>query len=203
MKIYEIILEYLKVLVWPLVLILAFVFHGERLFNILENREVQAFGITIGKAIEKVTQDTHEQIRLLQEDIASQSGSEELLNRVQSLDENLNKQLSQLKVNKVLERASINGTSRLEKVERLERAGFEALLKRDVEGAIKQFSSAERLWPEFHNVSEIKRLLVEKKSHLIETDNDSAWNATIRTILEKYSWGMPSDIRALLNESFA
>ncbi|MFV8448422.1 hypothetical protein ACPV47_09155 [Vibrio jasicida] len=199
----ELILEYLKVLIWPLVLVVAIVFHGERILKIMETREIDAFGVKLGRTLDSFAQNTHQQISRLKEDAASSSDSIELLENIENFDRNFSKQLFAITRSKVFENASVAESGRLEKVESLERDGFEAILKRDVEAAIKFFSSAERAWPDFHNVSEIKRLLVANKSSLLDTNNDLEWKNTIRTILKSYSWGMPEDIRTLLVDESA
>lgn len=78
----------------------------------------------------------------------------------------------------------------------LERKGFEALLERDFEAALAAFTEARKTWPDYHNVTEIQRLLAGMRSDPPETDAD--WRQVYEPILIKYSWGMPDDIRAAM-----
>ena len=59
--------------------------------------------------------------------------------------------------------------------------------------AIHQFGEERNVWPEYHNVSELEALLIERKATL---NNELTWITLERLILQKYSWGMPDDIRA-------
>jgi len=51
----NLILEYIKVLIWPLILIGGFAFYSDKLFGIIENREIDAFGLKIGKQVDEVS----------------------------------------------------------------------------------------------------------------------------------------------------
>lgn len=80
----------------------------------------------------------------------------------------------------------------------LERKGFEALLDNDIPAARDAFAAAEKAWPEYHNVAEIRALLdrlaktlpAGVKSLPVDTHRE-----TLKTILNDYSWGMPADLR--------
>lgn len=80
----------------------------------------------------------------------------------------------------------------------LERRGFEALLANDIPAAREAFAAAEQAWPEYHNVAEIHRLLVEVSRRLppggpsLEPD---IHRRLLAEILENFSWGMPPAIR--------
>jgi hypothetical protein len=55
-------------------------------------------------------------------------------------------------------------------------------------------SSAREVWPDYHNVAEIAAYLARAKA--TEAPLDAAtWAAVDRTILTKYSWGMPANLR--------
>jgi hypothetical protein len=80
-----------------------------------------------------------------------------------------------------------------------ERAGFEAILKRRLDAAIAAFESARALWPDYHNVAEIAAYLGRVKA--TEESLDAAtWAAVDRTLLTRYSWGMPADLREMFRE---
>ena len=57
------------------------------------------------------------------------------------------------------------------------------------------FDEARRIWPEFHNVSEISRALRKRRDALATRDAEQ-WAELYRDILTHYSWGLPSDLRA-------
>ncbi len=82
-----------------------------------------------------------------------------------------------------------------------EQSGFEAILKRDSGAAIRAFSEAQVLWPDYHNVAEIKRLLIDNQDALTNTQNSEAWQKVVTTILEEFSWGIPADLRQPLAAS--
>jgi len=79
--------------------------------------------------------------------------------------------------------------------------GFEALVNKDAEGALQAFTNAENLWPVYHNVSEIRKLLQESLSTLAAAPKEGKsepWSNLYRTLTSKYSFGMPPEIRAKL-----
>ena len=78
-----------------------------------------------------------------------------------------------------------------------ESMGFDALLKRDIDGAIEAFKAAEAAWPTYHNVAEIKALLMDRKQRL-EDPSSEAWQDTYKSILRSFSWGMPGNVHEKL-----
>ncbi len=195
MAVARILLEYIKILIWPSILVASFYFYGDELINILKNREVDAFGLRIGSQIEDISKNYEEQISQLKEELEGRSDSQDLLDKVQSMESSLEKQLAHVKSTALLDQTSLSRLSKKERVESLERAGFEAILQRDVDAAIESFSKARELWPDFHNVSEIRNLLVQNKEALVDTEDSVSWKSVVNTILTKNSWGMPQDIR--------
>ncbi|MBX6323895.1 MAG: hypothetical protein IRY94_18925, partial [Rhodospirillaceae bacterium] len=75
-----------------------------------------------------------------------------------------------------------------------EAAGFRALLLRDAGKAAAAFARAYALWPDYHNVDELHRLLEDRKAALAP-DAEAAWVQLYRLVLDRYSWGMPADVR--------
>jgi len=75
-----------------------------------------------------------------------------------------------------------------------EMLGFQRLISRDVESAIQAFSSAENIWPDYHNVSEILQLLLSNREVLMNRESPK-WKDVYRKILTDYSWGMSQDVR--------
>jgi hypothetical protein len=191
----RIILDYIKALTWPIMLIAAFYFYGDKLFEIIKSREIDAFGVKIGKQIEEISKNYEDQISVLKQELNQSNTSQALLDKVQSIEINLDKQLTHIKSTAMFDPGSLVSLSKKEKVEHFERSGFEAILEKDVTTAIANFEDAEELWSDYHNVSEITTLLKNNKPKLSESDASEAWKNVIDTILKKYSWGMPKDIR--------
>jgi hypothetical protein len=76
----------------------------------------------------------------------------------------------------------------------LELQGFKAILARDVNAAISAFTEAEKIWPTYHNVAEIRRMLVAKRQALT-ANNISQWTEVYQHLVNELSWGMPAEIR--------
>ena len=84
-----------------------------------------------------------------------------------------------------------------------EAKGFNFLLNKDVQAALDAFSHAEKLWPSFHSVAEIKKLLQDNQAALLAAPKEGAsdvWKTFYRTLVTKYSWGMPADIKEKFNQ---
>lgn len=71
-----------------------------------------------------------------------------------------------------------------------EKDGFKALLDQDYKKAVNSFQSCYQLYPELHNVSEIYQLLIAG-----EPKDSKVWKEKYKTILSKFSWGMPKDAK--------
>jgi hypothetical protein len=71
--------------------------------------------------------------------------------------------------------------------------GFDALVAKDVDTSIDSFTQAESLWPQYHNVAEIRSLLVSKREALKDPKSPE-WKTTYSRILSDYSWGMPPNV---------
>ncbi|HAD24226.1 MAG TPA: hypothetical protein DCF61_00670 [Alphaproteobacteria bacterium] len=89
---------------------------------------------------------------------------------------------------------------REQRVASLERTGFEAMLARDYETALDAFTKAREIWPGYHNVAEIQRLLAVRRDDPPQTEQD--WLSLFEMALIKFSWGMPDDIRAAMRAEF-
>lgn len=84
-----------------------------------------------------------------------------------------------------------------------ESKGFDFLVSKNAEAALLAFKNAENLWPSYHNVAEIRKLLEANLASLTSAPKEGkseAWTAFYRTLVTKYSWGMPADIKGKLNE---
>ena len=76
-----------------------------------------------------------------------------------------------------------------------ENRGFVSLLNQNFDQAFKDFNEAARLYPDLHNVQEIRNLLRGQRVPL-QANDPASWKTLFSTILEKYSWGMPADVRS-------
>ena len=194
MEIAKLFLDYLKTLMWPLILIIAFLKYDEQIFYILKNRDVEAFGLKIGNQISSISDSYTDEIGALKEQIAqleSEDNRKVLIERVNNIEKSVQRNL-ELVTNK-----NTPEQSKVEKAKSAEREGFEAIINRDAEAALAAFEKAERIWPEYHNVSEIKSLLATEKKHL---KGDDDWQKIYDVILTKHTWGMPRDLRSRLKQ---
>ena len=93
-------------------------------------------------------------------------------------------------------------SARADEAAAFEQAGFEAILDRRLDEAIAAFEHAREVWPDYHNVAEIAAYLARAKA--TEAPLDAAtWAAVDRTILTKYSWGMPANLRDAFRASIS
>lgn len=199
----NIVLEYIKALIWPLVLVVAFTVYGDELFNIIKNREIDAFGLKLGKQIDDISKNYQEELDSLKENIKEENGNEALLEKLDGIGSNLGKELSQVQSSALQQTASLESLSKREAIARLERKGFESIINLDVNSAIDAFTEANRLWPDYHNVSEIRKLLIRHQQDLLKSADKSAWKEVVMVIIKKYSWGIPKDIRGKLRKFIA
>lgn len=79
----------------------------------------------------------------------------------------------------------------------LEKLGFESLVNKNFDKAKVSFDKSYQIYPTLHNVDEIRKLLNSKKNL-----NSEGWNQIYDTILKKYSWGMPVEIKNILKNRY-
>lgn len=85
----------------------------------------------------------------------------------------------------------------------LERYGFTMIIQKDIEAARDAFGRAENLYPDLHNVHEIRGLLEERTEAFRSADDEkreALWKEIVSKILLDKSWGIPSDIRQKLQQ---
>jgi hypothetical protein len=185
--------EYIKTLIWPVILLVVIFSYEDEVIGLLENREIDAFGLKIGARIEDFSNNYENELSELKTAIQQTSNDQTLLSKVETISRNTQSELAQL------QEASTNLRSIKDRsvskivVANAERAGFEAILNRNVNVAITQFAAARKAWPDYHNVAELEKVLRNKKSSLT---NEASWQDLEQLVLQKYSWGMPADIRA-------
>ena len=221
----HLILEYLRTFMWPAIALAIVILFQDDVRKILENREVEVAGVLrIGPQIEQLEEQAREEIAdiraLLQAQQAAEGetqteASEQVTADIESKLANLSSQLSR-GVERIQQTAPAASQvaapapaaaqqSRVEKVSAMERRGFQALLDRDVNAALSAFGDAFAAWPDYHNVSEIQKLLNKWKAEL-SNPQSKKWKEVYRVVVADLSWGMPSDLRpefrALATDSY-
>jgi TolA-binding protein len=79
------------------------------------------------------------------------------------------------------------------KASEYELAGFEHILTSRWEDALNSFQSAYEAYPDYHNVSEIQRLLRQNLDELLANDK-VAEQRVLNAIIERLSWGAPNNV---------
>lgn len=78
-----------------------------------------------------------------------------------------------------------------------EKKAVESLVKKDINGAITNFSKADIAYPSFHNASELSNLLSTNKTALKDTSSKN-WATIYSKILKDYTWGLPKQYQTLI-----
>jgi hypothetical protein len=194
------ILEYIKTLItWPLILGAFMLIYGERLMTIAENRQIKAgpSGLEIGDRIETSKQ----QLVYLDEIVGKIKSNPTDAQKVTDLAKELSQSIQSFRkgLSQDIQNTPIKiSIDDIRSAEEGERKGFEYILSKDIDAAISSFAKAEKLWPTFHNVGEIRGLLESRRPSLSaasETERDGVWQEIYGEILSKYSWGIPADVR--------
>lgn len=210
----RLILDYMRTFMWPVIALFIVVLFQDDVRTILENREVELAGVLrIGPQIEQLEQQANEEIAdiraLLQAQQASEGGaaseaaelvSADIENKLAKLSSRLTRGVEQIQLTapSALQTQQtaplVAQETRVQKVSALERRGFSALLDRDVTAALEAFGDAVEAWPDYHNVSEIEKLLIKWEDALSDAQSPQ-WKEVYRVVLADLSWGMPSDLR--------
>ncbi|MEE9352743.1 MAG: hypothetical protein V3U78_10835 [Thiotrichaceae bacterium] len=225
----ELILEYARVFIWPLVILFALVIFKSQMENILENRKIKIGGLLeIGERIQEIEkqatieiQDVKKltaELKRVQEDGSNENVaaiSSKITDKLEALDSNLTKSVSMLRKDTtslergVVQQQSIqqiplfNETINKEGAKALEAEGFKYVIDRNLSEAIRAFSEADRLWPGYHNAAKIQNYLKHYETELeaaSKADKVKLWDQLYETLLLKYSWGMPAGIREQLQQ---
>ena len=210
----RLVLDYIRVFLWPVVVLVIVVVFQDDVRKIVSEREVEILGVRIGDKVEEIESRALAEISEIRSLVAEQQSrdaagssaiSQDINTKLERLELNLSRDIEQVRSveqaagvpsrGEARAPASDTSASRSDRAEAAERRGFEALVARDVEGALEAFNEARIIWPDFHNVSEIEQLLLKWQDRLSDPGS-SAWPQVYREILTRYSWGMPSDLRA-------
>jgi hypothetical protein len=216
----RLILDYVRAFMWPAIIILLVMMYTEDIRRILSERDVNIAGVVhIGAKVQEIESRTRAEIadvRTLVEEQRSRGASGEIASdidtKLQNLELNLSREIAQVQGIPQQGQAAVQApptpaptSEPLERAERAaaaERRGFESLVRRDVAQALAAFDEAYTVWPEYHNVAEIRRLLGEWRDRLASPDSD-AWPQLYRNILTRYSWGLPADLRPAFRQETA
>ena len=210
----RLILDYLRIFIWPAILLIVVLTYREDVREILRDREFEVAGVfKIGQQVERLEAQAAEEIadvralvEQLQErpDLPPETVAADIESKLTRLTSNLSREVRQIAPNLTpappgpgeVAQAAQNPSSEAE-VAALERKGFQALIDRNPGEALAAFEQAEALMPKYHNVAAIRALLADHQSDLADPDAQ-AWSKLYRVILTRYSWGMPSDLRPKL-----
>jgi len=213
----RLILDYLRVFIWPAAALSVVLLYQEDVRDILRSREVEFAGVfKIGQQVKQIEERAQEEIADIRALLDAQRSGEgastapvtaDIESKLDNLTRNISRDVTQIQQVAPLTTQTLPAppadtapTSRAQlSPADLERAGFQALLERNIGEAIANFDGAFNLYPEFHNVAEIRQYLRERQQAL-EDRNADAWGDLYRTILAKFSWGLPSDLRPRLRE---
>lgn len=95
-------------------------------------------------------------------------------------------------------RANLPTGDRVQRVEAMQTAALQALLDRDIDGAIAHMEAAHREWHDFRTVWETLRLLRDRRQTLSPGD-DAAWAALYREVLGRMDMrGVADSVRERL-----
>lgn len=218
----RLILDYIKAFMWPMVALVVVVIYQDDVRQILTEREVDIFGLRIGEQVAQIESQTMaeiEDLRVLLETRQDSAGddtqdaqlNEDIGTKLNSLERNLSREINLVQDSRQAVQTAQPGqrpaareeaTDREDRAAAAERRGFEALIERNLPAAITAFEEAREIWPEYHNVAEIARLLNERTDSL-GTPESNAWPQLYRQILTRYSWGMPQDQRQAMRAAVA
>jgi len=216
----RLVLDYIKAFMWPAVALVVVLIYQDDVRQILSERQVDIFGLRIGERVEQIESQTMaeiEDIRLLLDAQRQAAGSAEgaaptpelsadIDTKLSSLERNLSREIAQVQTAQQEPQTTLRDDPRAVRfgiaAGVAERAGFEALIARDVDAAIAAFDEARAIWPEYHNVAEIGRALRNRRDHLADPQSP-AWTELYRDILTRYSWGLPADLRDAIRSKVA
>lgn len=85
------------------------------------------------------------------------------------------------------------GSNKEELAEKLENQAFSHLFENNINQALEKFKECYTAYPTYHNVDEVIKLLQKEKKFLSDK-NSNKWTEVYKIILEKYQWGLSSDI---------
>ena len=115
----SIILEYIKTLIWPVLLVSAFVIYNDELLKMIEGREIEAFGVKVGKQIDDVSSNYKAELEALKAQIKNSTNNEAALKRIELIEKGLDRELSYVRTSTITQQSPFDpldqiGTSRMD-----------------------------------------------------------------------------------------
>lgn len=194
--------DFVKALVWPAVVLFILLHFDIDIGDFLKthNIKVGLNGIEIVTAIaETAKSEVQERLKELTSEPRSAQTAQ-----IENFLRNLERELARISISARAAApspspatAATAPAARVTDVQALERKGFEAIVARNYSDAIAAFKSAYDLYPEWHNVDEIRQLL-DRRSNTLRSGSEDSWRSLATEVLSKYSWGMPGDLREKL-----
>lgn len=223
----ELLLEAVRILIWPCMVAFGLILYSDTVVEILTTRKVRIGDLEIGDKVSSLEEALQSQLQgqvyylneikdnknnaLVVEKYVSlamnsiESARVGVKNAVKTIQDDLPQGSGAQVVReynsseKGVERVPV-GSNRSVQAKAWETVGFKYVLDKDVDNAIKYFSQAEAVWPEYHNVAELKKLLSNSKKEL-EQKQSARWNEIYKIILSRYSWGMPTDMLKAMQQA--
>lgn len=218
----QLVLEFIKAFLWPVLAVVAVLCFGPDLKDILKNRTWKIGVIEVGDRISNL-KDSMQESLLIQKDyltkIKDSSGNPEKVREladaavldIENTQRGIKKEIQNIqevipqKSSVETEDTTVKSKPKNENVSPTnvrdwELLGFKHILDKDVKAAIEAFAAAEKDWPNYHNVAEIRKELVSNSEALAAKDS-SKWNDLYKHLLKDLSWGMPADVRQQIKSS--
>ena len=217
----ELILEAVKILIWPFLIVIGVIWLGNDFREILKSRTFKIGGVLeVGERVSALQGGLQNEL-ISQKDalnkILAHSAdpakvhdfASEALNSIENAQKEATKEIQQIQeIQKTIPQAlqaesgqppgpqarQETNVKNLRTAKDWEIRGFKQIIAWDAAAAIEAFSEAEKLWPDYHNVAEIRQLLIKNKEAL-GTKESPRWKEVCRKILNEHSWGMPPDVR--------
>ena len=212
------VLDSVRTLLWPVLIVWAFFAFQDDILEILRAREVEVAGaFKVGQRIDDLARHTESELADLERMLTAlrsapddpervRAVSEAATARLKALQRDVTREAAQIRTENIAppearpDASATPTTDPRAQAREFEAVGFERLLARDLDGAREAFAEAARRWPDYHNVSEIVQLLSNSEPERASGD-DAAWARLCRSILIRYSWGMPATARAAMERA--
>ena len=213
----EFILEIVKTLTWPAIVAVLLLWLGGDVREILKSRTWKIGIIEVGEKITTLEDNLQSELlnqkdylNKILENSANPSKVEEYVREALTSIENAKKGVKK-EIRDIQETIPQELTSESSKrppageltkadqrrpdtAREWETLGFKFLLERKIEPAIEHFTQAEKIRPDYHNVAEIRSLLLKNRQTLLD-EKSPKWKELYQKIIGEFSWGMPTTFR--------
>jgi replication initiation and membrane attachment protein DnaB len=206
----EFILESIKVFMWPVIILIALFWFGSDLKEMLSNRSFKIGMVEVGDRISNLEGSVQGGL-ISQKDVLNQilenandsvkvrELTEKALQDIKNTQIDIQEEIQNIskavpELSQATPEQVKSSSAKTLTAQDWEEKGFQALLNRNIDGVIQALTESEKIRPNLHNVSEIRRLMVKNKVSLSDPTSEQ-WKIVYAEILEKYSWGLPSSAR--------